>query len=93
MNETIPVRLKSMPVGQQIESSHGESQPSSEIMPAPVHHLFEMAYGGQHGEDSFNDHALVIGVTLTDLQIGWVILPGIEAMIGKNDRFLFKTGN
>lgn len=82
--------MKAVPANQQVKDSHGEGQTSLEVRPNAVHDLLEMANGGEHRQYSFNHHAFVVVERLTHLQIGRITLFRVEAMIGKDDRSIFK---
>ena len=54
-----------------------------------MHDFLEMANGGQHGQNGFDNHAFIVAEWLTHLQIGRIALFGMEAMIGKDHRAIF----
>jgi hypothetical protein len=58
-----------------------------------MHNLLEMTNRGQHGEDCFNDHVLILLIPFADLEIGWITLSGKEAMVGKGHGLIFNAGN
>jgi hypothetical protein len=84
VNETVRIRLEAIPAHQQVENSHRKGQTSLEVVPNTVHHLFEMADGGQHGEHGFDDHAFIVGIGRTRLQIGGIACFGMKAQIGED---------
>ena len=67
MNETGWVWLEAIPTDQQIEHSHGKCQASLEALPDSMHDFFEMANRGEHGENRFDNHALIVDEWLTHL--------------------------
>jgi hypothetical protein len=93
MNDTVRASAETIPLNQKVISCHRESQASFEIMPETMQNFLEMTYSGQHGEDSFNDHALIILIPFANLEIRWVTFSGKETMVGKGHRLIFKADN
>ena len=67
MNKAGWVRMKAIPTDQQVENGHGEGQTSFKVGPNAVHDFFEMANRGEHGENRFDNHALIVDEWLTHL--------------------------
>ncbi len=84
------VRLEAVPLHQQIERSYSERQSRTEIVPYPMHDLFEMTNQSKHRQSGFDAHALVPLTALTQFEIGRVSFLGMEACVGQNDHLIFK---
>ena len=84
------VRLKTVPLHHEIESCHSKRQPRTEIVPYPMHNLFEMTDQSEHGKGRFDAHTLVPLATFTHFEIGRVSLLGVETRVGQNDHLIFK---
>lgn len=91
MNEAGWVGLKAFPTNQQVEQGHCEGQSCLKISPSAVHDFLEMADGGQHGQYSFDNHALVVVERLTHLQVSRIASGGVKAMIGEHHRAIFEA--
>src|SRR4029453_16235509 len=79
-----------MPLDQHIEDGHGEGEARLKIGPAPVHNLFEMADERQHGEDRLDEHAVLPLAALTQFEVGWIPLSGMEGGITEEIHLFFK---
>ena len=82
--------FQTMPLNENIESSHGKSQAGFEIAPGSVSPVFEVANRREHGKHRFNNHADIPGFGLADFQVLWITLFGIEAMVGQHNHLLLK---
>src|SRR5215510_1146536 len=71
--------LQAMPLDQHIEGRHGERQACLKILPASMHHLFEMADECQHREHRLHQHAVLPLATRTQFEIAGIALRGMEA--------------
>ena len=79
-----------MPLNEDVESSHRESQPCFEIFPNSVSQMFEMENHGEHGKQGFNEHSGIPGFGLTHFQVLRIDFFGIEVIIYQNDHLFFK---
>jgi hypothetical protein len=59
------IGLETMPLDQYVEGGHGERQTRLKILPASMHHLFEMADECQHREHRLHEHAVLPLAALT----------------------------
>jgi hypothetical protein len=91
VNETRQVRMEPIPTGQQVENNHRKGQTGAEIIPNPVHHFLEMANGGQHRKDGFDNHVLIMVERLAHLQISRVPFFGMESMIREDRGAIYET--
>jgi hypothetical protein len=89
VNEASRVRVEAIPTDQQIENGHGEGQTGLKVDPNAMHDFHEMANGGQHGQDRFDDHALIMVEWLIHLQIGWISVFVVKAMIREDHGAIF----
>ena len=55
-----------MPLDEDMKGGHGEGEAGVEILPAPMHHLLEVADHGQHGEHRLHPHAILPLPALTE---------------------------
>src|SRR5215475_8889899 len=92
-HETRRVGLETIPLDQHIEGRHGERQACLKIHPASMHHLFEMADDGQHGEYRLHQPAVLPLATLAQFQIARIALGSMEAGITQDNHALFKLPN
>lgn len=83
------VSMKAIPTDQQVENGHGESQTSLKVGPTTVQNFLEMANGGQHGQNGFDNHAFIVVKWRTHLQIGWIAVFSMKTMIRENDHAIF----
>src|SRR5215207_6610765 len=90
MNKAMWVRLEAMPMDEEIESGHSESQTGLEIAPNTVSEAFEMTNGGEHRKHCLNDHADMPGFGWADFQVFWIGLFGIEPMVCQHNHLVFK---
>lgn len=84
------IGMQAMPLNEEIEGSHGESQTCFEVLPGPVSHMFEMANGGEHGKHRFNNHAHIPGFGFAHFQVLGIGLFGVETMICQHNHLVFK---
>jgi hypothetical protein len=82
-----------MPLDQHIEGGHGERQARLKIRPAPMHHLFAMADERQHREHRLNKHTVLPLAALTQFEIAWIALRGMEAGITQDNHLFFALSN
>src|SRR5215467_11514812 len=82
-----------MPLDEHIEGSHGERQTRLKIGPASMHHLFEMADECQHREHRLHEHAVLPLTALTEFEIAWIALRGMEAGVAQDNHLAFALSN
>ena len=75
-----------MPLDEHIEGGHGERQTRLKILPASMHHLFEMADECQHRQHRLHEHAVLPLAALTQFEIAWIALRGMEAGVAQDNR-------
>ena len=93
MDYPLGIGCKALPLYHQIESRHGEGQACPKVVPTTMHYLLEMPDQGEHGEHSFDHHALVPLAPFTEFEIGGVSLTGMETHITQDDYLVFKPLN
>src|SRR6267143_1076919 len=93
MNEPVSVRLQAMPLHEEIESRQSKRQSRLKRGPRAMQHLLQMTYPRQHRQHGLDQHAGIPPATLTQLEIGWVALFGMEAAIAQDDHLPFKSFN
>lgn len=54
MHPTVGVGPQAVPLGQQVESRHGEGKPRPKVDPDTMSHMLDVADGMQHRKHSFN---------------------------------------
>src|SRR5215471_17391172 len=79
------VGLEAMPLDEHIESGHGEREPRLKIGPAPMHHLFQVADERQHREHRLHQHPVLPLAALTQFEVGWIALRGMEAGVTQDN--------
>src|SRR6266853_338623 len=77
--------LEAMPLDQHIKRRHGEREAGLKVLPAPMHHLFEMADERQHREHRLHQHAVLPLAARTHFEIGGIALGGMEAGITQDN--------
>ena len=70
MDETLLIRLKAMPLNQDIEEGHCVSQAAFEVGPGTMGDFLEVTNGDQHRQNRLYQHARIPSATLAQLQIG-----------------------
>ena len=80
-----------MPRNEQVEHRHRESQTSLKMFPSSVKDLLEMADGRQKRQGSLDNHAFIVGMGLTDFQIGMISLLSMKTNVRENDRLFRKV--
>ena len=73
-----------MPLDEDMKGGHGESEAGVEVLPAPLHHLLEVADHGQHGEHRLHQHAILPLPALTELEVGGIALGSMETGIAQD---------
>src|SRR5919108_5196326 len=76
---------EAMPLDEYIEDGHGEGEAGVEILPAPMHHLLEVAEHGEHGEHRLHQHAILPLPARTEFEVGRVALGGVETGIAQDN--------
>src|SRR3989454_8048626 len=74
-----------MPLDEDIKGGHGEGEAGVEVLPAPMHHLLEVADHGQHGEHRLHQHAVLPLPALTEFEVGGVALGGMETGVAQDN--------
>src|SRR5713101_1215678 len=92
-HEARRIGLEAMPLDQHIEGGHGERQARLKIRPAPMHHLFAMADERQHREHRLNKHTVLPLAALTQFEIAWIALRGMEAGVTQDNHLFFELSN
>ena len=82
-----------MPLDEDIKGGHGKGEAGLEVLPAPMHHLLEVADHGQHGEHRLHQHAVLPLPALTQFQVAGIALRGMEAGITQDKHPLFELPN
>src|SRR2546426_11058151 len=85
--------LEAMPLDQHIEGRHGEREAGAEIRPHAVHDPLEMADHGQHGEHGLDEHTVLPFAALTQFQVAWIPLRGMESGITQDNHAFFELSN
>src|SRR6516165_10977061 len=58
-----------------------------------MHHLFEMADECQHREHRLHEHAVLPLPALTEFEIAWIALCGMEAGVAQDNHLVFALSN
>src|SRR5499433_3273925 len=92
-HETRRIGVEAMPLDEHIEGGHGERQTRLKILPASMHHLFEMADECQHREHRLHQHAVLPLAALTQFEIAGIALRGMEAGVAQDNHLVFALAN
>src|SRR5215468_2951210 len=82
-----------MPLDEDIKGGHGEGEAGVEVLPAPMHHLLEVADHGQHGEHRLHQHAILPLPARTEFEVGRVALGGMETGIAQDNHPAINLSN
>ena len=82
-----------MPLDEDIKGGHGEGEAGVEVLPAPMHHLLEVADHGQHGEHRLHQHAILPLPALTEFEVGGIALGGMETGIAQDNHPAINVSN
>src|SRR5439155_27312832 len=85
--------LEAMPLDQHIEGRHGEREPGVERRPDPMHNLLQVHDDRQHREHRLHQHTVLPLPTLTQFQVGWIALRGMEGGVAQDNHLLFDLPN
>src|SRR6478672_13164 len=92
-HETRRVGREAMPLNQPIEGRHGACQPGLKIRPAPMHHLLHMADERQHREPRLHEPTVLPRATLTQFELAWIALGGMETGVTQDHHLAFALAN
>ena len=87
-NEAIFIRLKAVPLPQNIEQGHGKTDLGFKVIPHLVTRMLEITDIGQHRKDGFNHHTHIPFTTFAQAQIGWVPVQFAKTGISENNHLL-----
>ena len=93
MDESVFIRFETVPLHQQVEGSHGETQSCLEVVPNTMHHFLEVPDQGEHREYGFHHHALIPLPTFAEFEVGGVSLTGMETRITQHHHLVLKSLN
>ena len=77
-----------MPLHQDVEQGHRETEPGLEVGPHPMHHLLEMADRREHRQYCLNEHPLIPFTPLAQAQVVWMPVGFVKALVGKDHHLL-----
>ncbi len=86
MNFTCPFRAD-------VVDGSAVGQASSEVGFEPVVLLFESHHALEEREGGLDEHSLVPGAALAELEVGRIVLFGVEAGVSQDQHLLFKVLN
>ena len=92
-DKAVLVGLKAMPLHQNIEESKRKANMSLKISPNFVSHVLEMTDIGEHGKNSFDDHAHVPYTWLTEAQVSGMPVLFSEAGVREDDHLVSELVN
>src|SRR5574341_826675 len=75
VNHSMFIGVQAVPLDRDVEGRHATRKPHTcpKVVGLAVGDFLEMAYGRQHGEHGFYQHARVPRAARADLQVRWVI--------------------
>ena len=82
-----------MPLDEDIKGGHGEGEAGVEVLPAPMHHLLEVADHGEHGEHRLHQHAILPLTALTHFKIARIAFRSMKAGVAQNNHAFFNLAN
>ena len=87
------IRFESMPLHEEIESRQCEGEPRLEGGPGAMGDFFQTTDHAQHRQHSFHQHPRIPQAAITDFEIDWIALFGMEGRITQNNPLVFKSLN
>src|SRR5918997_2130871 len=90
MNIPLFIGLETIPLHQDVEGGHGESQPSPEVVPDPMGEFLEMADQSEHRKHGFYHHTLIPFSSSAELEIGGGSLLSMKSAVRQNDHLVLE---
>src|ERR687895_2828940 len=90
MNIPLFIGLETIPLHQDVEGGHGESQPSPEVVPDPMGEFLEMADQSEHQKHGFYHHTLIPFSSSAELEIGGVSFLSMKSPVRQNDHLVLE---
>src|ERR671914_1398912 len=90
MNIPLFIGLETIPLHQDVEGGHGESQPSPEVVPDPMGEFLEMADQSEHRKHGFYHHTLIPFSSSAELEIGGVSCLSMKSAVRQNDHLVLE---
>src|ERR671916_122059 len=90
MNIPLFIGLETIPLHQDVEGGHGESQPSPEVVPDPMGEFLEMADQSEHRKHGFYHHAPIPFSSSAELEIGGVSFLSMKSAVRQNDHLVLE---
>src|ERR1041385_44667 len=87
------IGLKAMPLDEKIKGGQGESEAGLQRRPSAMGHFLEMTHAMKHREHSFHQHPSIPQASITQFEIPWISLFGMEGRVAEHDHLLFIRGN
>src|SRR5689334_15111664 len=87
MNQTMLIRLHSIPIYQQIVSRTNKSQSRLKIGKKALTHLFDVTNCTQHRKYRFNHHSHIPTALFTNQQAVGIACFSVKTAIGQNNHF------
>jgi hypothetical protein len=93
MEEALSVGVESMPLHEEIKSSQGKGQPHLERGPGPRRNFLQRADATQQREYGLDQHPRILQAPITQFELHWISLFGMESGIPQDAHFLFESLN
>jgi hypothetical protein len=90
MDKSLFIWLEAIPLRQDVEGRHGESQTGPEVVPNPMGEFLEMADQSEHRKHGFHHHALVPFSPSAQLEIGWVSFLSMKSTVRPDDHLVLE---
>src|SRR4030067_710590 len=91
MDKAIVIRLKTMPLNQNVEQGHRITESAFEVGPDPMGDFLEMTDGSQHRQHGFDQHAGIPFAPLAELEVGGMPVFLFKACIAEYDHVIRHT--
>src|SRR6478752_4145846 len=89
MDEAMRIRCESMPLDKEIKGSQRKGKPGLQCSPAAMRNFFEMTDATHHRKHGLHQHPGIPEPAITQFEITWIALFGMERRITQDDHLLF----
>ena len=87
------IGLKTMPLGQQIEQSHGITEMGLKVSPTFVCHMLEMTNARKHGKDGFDEHTDMPLTAFTQAKVAGMPIFLLPTHVGEDNHLILELFN
>lgn len=93
MNKAVFIWLQPMPLNQESDGSHDQSQMSGKIVPDAMSHTVDMADADQHGVDRLHSHPDIPDTQDTNFHVERIAPASIKGRVSQDDHRTIESSN